>query len=81
MKMRNNNAGRYALALLATGAALALGKVLRPLVGDASSYLTLYAAVVFSAWRWGRGPSLLTALCGSLLLRRLITSQAREGSG
>ena len=28
-----------------------------------------------------KSSSLLTALCGSLLLRRLITSQAREGSG
>ena len=65
MEMRKSGVGRYILALLATVAALGLGALFEPLLGDASRYPTLWAAVaavVFSAWCCGLSPSILTAV-------------------
>jgi PAS domain S-box-containing protein len=65
MEMRKSGVGRYILALLATVAALGLGALFEPLLGDASRSPTLWAAVaavVFSAWCCGLSPSILTAV-------------------
>lgn len=54
----------YVLAALAAVVALLLRRLLTPLLGENNPYHTLWAAVVFSAWFFGVGPSILTALIG-----------------
>ena len=56
----------YSLALLATVLALALRWSLTPLLGQANPYQTVWAAVVFSAWYCGLGPSIVTAISSAL---------------
>jgi PAS domain S-box-containing protein len=56
----------YSCALLAVVAALGLRWLLKPFLGDTVPYLTLWAAVVFSAWYCGRGPSIISVLAGAL---------------
>jgi len=53
-------ATRYAVAFLATGIALLARVLLTPLLDDHLPYITLFAAVTFSAWFCGMGPSLLS---------------------
>ena len=68
-EMRKSSVGRYIIALLAVGAALALGRFLTSLLGNASLYHTLWAvvaAVGFSAWCCGLAPSILAAVSGAL---------------
>ncbi len=55
-------ARRYGLAILAAIAALLLRQVLSPLLGESNPYHTVWAAVFFSAWYCGLGPSIVTAL-------------------
>lgn len=50
---------RYALAVLIAVLALLLRQVLSPLLGETNPYLTLWAAVVFSAWYCGLGPAVV----------------------
>jgi signal transduction histidine kinase len=56
------NVRRYGAALLAAIAALVLRKLLAPVLGHQNPYHTAWAAVVFSAWYCGVGPSVLTIL-------------------
>jgi signal transduction histidine kinase len=64
MEMRHPSAAeitrRYGAALLAALAALLLRRMLAPVLGVANPYHTAWAAVVFSAWYCGIGPSVLT---------------------
>lgn len=53
---------RYALASAAAMVALSLRQLFFPLLGANNPYHTVWAAVVFSAWYCGLGPSVLTAL-------------------
>jgi signal transduction histidine kinase len=53
---------RYGLAVLAAIAALLLRQLLSPLLGESNPYHTVWAAVFFSAWYCGLGPSIVTAL-------------------
>jgi signal transduction histidine kinase len=53
---------QYALGVLAAIAALLLRRLLAPLLGEENPYHTAWAAVVFSAWYCGLGPSILTTL-------------------
>jgi signal transduction histidine kinase len=55
---------RYALAILGALIALWLRQLFSPLLGANNPYHTLWAAVVFSAWYCGLGPSIVTALTG-----------------
>jgi K+-sensing histidine kinase KdpD len=55
-------ARRYALAVLAAILALLLRRLAAPLLGENNPYHTVWAAVVFSAWYCGLGPSVITAL-------------------
>jgi PAS domain S-box-containing protein len=66
MEMSKSSAGRYALALLATAAALAVGRLLTPVAGKGSFYAALCLAVVFAAWYCGLTPSIVTAVGGAL---------------
>jgi len=52
----------YFLAILAALVALLLRKMLSPLLGAENPYLTVWAAIVFSAWYCGVGPSVAGAL-------------------
>jgi signal transduction histidine kinase len=61
----NGSTRRYGLAILAAISALLLRRLLTPLLGEHNPYHTLWAAVVFSAWYCGLGPSILTTLLGS----------------
>jgi two-component system NarL family sensor kinase len=56
---------RYILAILAAMAALWLRGLLTPLLGESNPYHTIWAAVVFSAWYCGLGPSIVTTLVGA----------------
>lgn len=53
---------RYGLAILAAIVALWLRQVLSPLLGENNPYHTVWAAVFFSAWYCGLGPSIVTVL-------------------
>lgn len=66
MRMLRSTVGHYAMALLATAAALAIGHLLPPLVGITLTYPTLYVAAVFSAWYCGLAPSILAVLAGAV---------------
>src|SRR5256885_10287488 len=65
MQTQKSSVSRYVLALLATVAALASGELFWLLFGGVTRYHTLWfaaAAVVFSAWCCGFGPSITAAL-------------------
>jgi|SRR5215831_3575053 len=53
---------RYGLAIAVSCAALALRQILEPLLGAHYPFQPAWAAVVFSAWYCGLGPSILTAV-------------------
>ena len=53
---------RYGLAILAAIVALVLRGLLSPFLGEHNPYHTVWAAVVFSAWYCGLGPSIIAAL-------------------
>ena len=53
---------RYGAAILAALAALLLYKLLSPAFGGQNPYHTAWAAVVFSAWYCGVGPSIFAVL-------------------
>jgi len=57
---------RYSLALLATVIALIFRTLLTPFLGESNPYHTVWAAVAFSSWYCGLGPSLLTTICSLL---------------
>ncbi|MGA8764324.1 MAG: ATP-binding protein [Candidatus Sulfotelmatobacter sp.] len=56
---------RYGLAIAATLVALWLRAILSPLLGTNNPYHTVWAAVVFSAWYCGLGPSIVSTLLGA----------------
>lgn len=57
---------RYALALLATGLSLACRAALDPILGTYVPYLTIFPAVVFSAWYCGLWPSVASVILAFL---------------
>jgi signal transduction histidine kinase len=63
---RHEIAVRYGLAVVATMAALLLRELLSPFLGSENPYHTVWAAVVFSAWYCGVGPSVVTTLLGGI---------------
>jgi signal transduction histidine kinase len=56
------NARRYGVASMAALVALMLGKLLAPSFDGQNPYHTVWAAVVFSAWYCGLGPSILAVV-------------------
>ena len=56
----NRRGATYAVALLATVAAILVRAALNPLLGDSAPYITLFPAIAFSAWYCGVGPSILS---------------------
>lgn len=63
---KKSTAVRYTFAVLTAVLALLLRQALSPLLGANNPYLTVWAAVVFSAWYWGLGPSIVTTLISAL---------------
>lgn len=55
---------RYAVALLAVAAAIAVRALLSPWLGTAFPLATMFSAVAFVVWAAGRGPAMLTAFVG-----------------
>ena len=55
---------RYSLALLASAGALLLRWLLDPFIGLHNAYLTMWLALVFSAWYCGPGPAFATLTSG-----------------
>ena len=53
---------RYAMALLALLIALALGRILGPLLGDFVAYGLGFLALAFTAWYCGVGPSVVVSV-------------------
>jgi len=53
---------RYGFAFLAAASALILRQLLAPILGQNNPYHTAWAAVAFSAWYCGLGPSILATL-------------------
>jgi PAS domain S-box-containing protein len=66
MRTGRSSVARYSLALLATVLALALRSFITPLLGETNPYHTVWAAVVFSAWYCGLGPSIITTISSVL---------------
>lgn len=62
----NDELVRYSLAILAAASALLLRQLLAPFFGEQNPYHTIWAAVVFSAWYCGFGPSIVTTLLALL---------------
>jgi signal transduction histidine kinase len=65
-KDKNDAMLRYGLAAAAAIFALWLRQLLFPVLGANNPYHTAWAAVVFSAWYCGVGPSIVTALLSGL---------------
>jgi len=61
---------RYGTAGLAVTLAVSLRLLLDPLLNDRLSFITLFAAVVVTAWYAGRGPGVVTILLGSAAVIR-----------
>jgi PAS domain S-box-containing protein len=71
---------RYALALFATLAVIALRWALDPYLGDTVPYISVFPAIIFSAWYCGLGPSLLSALT-ALVAENYLFSRPRYSFG
>jgi PAS domain S-box-containing protein len=63
---RKSTAARYTFAVLTAVFALLLRQALSPLMGAHYPYFTVWAAVVFSVWYSGLGPSIVTTLISAL---------------
>jgi PAS domain S-box-containing protein len=64
---------RYACAALSVGLATAARSALDPYLGDTDPFLLYFAALAFSAWFGGRGPSLLALALSGLSIAYLLT--------
>jgi len=58
--------GRYSIGLVATAVALLLRRLLGPLLGVYTPYITLYPTVILLAMYAGVGPSVVSVICGVL---------------
>ena len=64
--IRSSAASRYGAATAATGLGLGLRLMLGPILGLQLPYVTLFPAVMFSAWLGGFGPGLLSTLLSAV---------------
>lgn len=68
---------RYGVALAVIILAIFSRFLLDPLIGEKFPFITLYLAILFSAWYGGRGPALLATVAGATMAARfLITPRA-----
>ncbi len=59
---RSSRLLRYVAALVATIVVLLLRQALDPLLGNSVPYVSVFPAIIFSAWYCGTGPSILSAV-------------------
>lgn len=64
-----NTATRYSASFLACGIALVIRLLLGPVLDDNLPYITFFAAVAFSAWFCGVGPSIVAIVAAVLAAR------------
>src|SRR6202040_3592574 len=57
---------RYAVALLAMAAALALRSLFQRILGSSVHFISISAATAFAAWHCGLGPAALSTILGML---------------
>jgi signal transduction histidine kinase len=62
---------RYAVAVLAMAAALALRSFFQPILGGDMHYVSISAATVFAAWYCGLWPAVLSTIFGTLAANAL----------
>jgi signal transduction histidine kinase len=62
---------RYAVALLAMTAAMALRSLFQPILGGSVHYVSISAATVFAAWYCGLWPAVLATILGTLAANAL----------
>jgi signal transduction histidine kinase len=65
---------RYAVALVAMTAALALRSLFQPVLGASGHFISISAATVFAAWYCGLGPAALSTILGMLAANLLFVS-------
>ena len=65
---------RYAVALLALTAALAVQSLFQPVLGASGHFLSIFAATVLAAWYCGFGPAALSTILGMLAANLLFVS-------
>ena len=65
---------RYAVALLAMTAALALQSLFQPILGASGHFLSIFPATVLAAWYCGLGPAALSTILGMLAANLLFVS-------
>jgi signal transduction histidine kinase len=68
---------RYAVALLAMTAALALQSLFQPILGASGHFISISAATVFAAWYCGLGPAALSTILGMLAANLLFVPPYR----
>jgi signal transduction histidine kinase len=68
---------RYAVALLAVSAALALQSFFQPILGLTGHFICISAATVFAAWYCGLGPAVLSTIIGMLAANLLFVPPYR----
>ncbi len=68
---------RYAVALLAMTAALALQSLFQPVLGASGHFISISAATVFAAWYCGLGPVALSTILGMLAANLLFVPPYR----
>lgn len=56
----------YGIAVVAVASAIVLRLLLDPILADRNPFITVFLAVVFTAWYSGRGPGLLALALGTL---------------
>ena len=61
-----SNVARYAAAFVAVIIAAVIRLWLDPLFGERSPYITYVVAIIIIAWFAGKGPAILTMICGFL---------------
>src|SRR5581483_2010445 len=70
----------YGLALLATFAAVLIRRALDPVLGNSVPYISVFPAVIFSAWYCGIGPSLMSAAIALVAETYLYASPGPHGT-
>lgn len=68
-RIRDNSLSRYAVAILATAIALALGRILTPVLGSYVLYIVAFPAIAFCAWFSGLWPSIASVILAVLAIK------------
>src|SRR5690348_11697713 len=75
--LQGSDLKRYAVALLAMAAALAMRSVFQPILGGSVHYISISAGTVFAAWYCGVGPAVVSTVLGALAANALFVPPYR----